>query len=173
MDDDAPLFPGKLPPALPKKAIAVVPEVKGEIVRGFNSKLGGWMVDVAVKAVGEGLPMARVAGLLGVAARTLEKWRAEGQDPLCKDPLKVELAVRLEDARSRAAERGVQLMKIHATKDWKALQALLVAQDPDVWAPTTRNKVEHTLPEAKKNLENLTDAELAELERLENKMASE
>jgi hypothetical protein len=140
------------------------------VTKRWHTKIEGWMIDVAEKAILEGLPMARVAGLLGVSTRTLEKWRAEGQQPGCKDALKVELSVTIEEARAKAAQAGIQLMKMHAMKDWKAQLELLRAQDPQTWSPQSRQHIEIEMKTPERDLSQLSDEELAQLEALEAKM---
>jgi hypothetical protein len=157
-----------LPPGLRK---APPPPARSQVMPSFNTSIQSWMIPVIEKAVRAGLPIKLCAGLIGIAPRTLTRWRELGQQDNCPDPLLVELSLTVEKARAEAALAGVELMQMHAARDWKAAHALLQAQDPDTWSPQSKSKVELEVKVAEtEDLSMLTDEELEMRARIEEKV---
>lgn len=161
------------PPPPPRKnktysEVASVVEVM-PTTRRFRTKLEPWMAKVVGAAIKQAQPLSTTAGLIGVTKATLIRWRQEGLEEGCPDPLKVELAVIIEEARSEAIQAGMETMQLHAAEDWRAQAEILRALDPDTFSPQHRSKVEVEVKEVKRSLKHLSDAEVLELERLEAK----
>jgi hypothetical protein len=132
--------------------------------RSFKTTIEPWMTPVVVKAIEAGMPLHLVGGLVGVTRRTLTSWRDLGSTEGCPEPLLVEFALAVEEARAKASMAGVQLMQQHAAVDWRAAKTLLEAQDPDM-------KIEATVaPGPARDLSKLTDSELQQLAMLETKL---
>ncbi len=137
----------------------------------FRTKVEPWMMGVVEEAILKGIPIGLIHGFLRVSKNTFHAWRVEGSKPECTDPLLVELAVTVEEARAQAAEKGVELMSLHALKDWKANFALLQAQDPEVWSVQSKQKVDVEVKQAPAlNLSALSEEEFAQYELLAEKM---
>lgn len=129
------------------------------------------MIPIVCNALQMGLPLTGVAGLIGVTRNTFMRWLTEGQDENCKDELKVELAVRVYEARAKAALEGVKMMNLHAAEDYRAQLELLRAQDPETWAPKAQTKIDVEVSQKpQRDLSLLTDSELEDLARLEAKI---
>lgn len=148
------------PPPLPKKT-----------PKSFKTKIEGWMIAVAVKATESGLPLKLVGGLIGATSATVLRWRTQGEQEGCPDPLLVEFALAIEEARTKAALEGMRLMNDHAATDWKAALEVLRASDPETWSAQSRVKIDATVQAvAPRNLSALSDEELNQLASLENKL---
>jgi hypothetical protein len=139
--------------------------------RSFKTTIEPWMTPVVVKAIEAGMPLHLVGGLVGVTRRTLTSWRDLGSTEGCPEPLLVEFALAVEEARAKASMAGVQLMQQHAAVDWRAAKTLLEAQDPETWGTKTNMKIEATVaPGPARDLSKLTDSELQQLAMLETKL---
>ncbi len=148
------------PPPLPKPA-----------PRSFKSKIEAWMIPVAVKATENGLPLKLVGGLIGVTSATILRWRDLGEQEGCPDPLLVEFAMALSEARAKATQRGMQVMAEHGLTDWKATLELLRASDSETWSPQSRVKVDATVQAiVPRDLSKLSFEELDMLTAIENKL---
>lgn len=148
------------PPPLPKKT-----------PKSFKTRIEPHMIAVAVKATEMGLPLNLVGGLIGVTRSTVLRWRDLGSQEGCPEPLLVEFALAIEEARAKAALQGLRVMSEHGLTDWKAQLEVLRASDPDTWSAQSRVKVEATVQAvAPRNLAALSDEELNQLASLENKL---
>lgn len=145
---------------------------KAEVLSSFAKKLTPEMITVIANAMEMGMPDKSVAGLIGVHKTTFLRWLGEGAKEDCPDPRKVELAVRVEQARQRAVMAGVQNLAIHAQRDWRAQVELLRAMDPETWSPTQRIQHEVTQVEKEEDLSMLTDEELEIRAQIEAKIAT-
>lgn len=127
------------------------------------------MIPIAANLIEQGLPVATVAGALGVSRPTLRRWLDEGSKDDCPDPLLSAFAAAVEYARTRAAEEGVRLMRIHAQSDYRAALELLKASDPETWSPAQRRTVDVSVKHetVEPDLSQLSDTELRKLQNLE------
>ena len=154
------------PPPPPKKAALVA-------TRTFRTRVEPWMSQVVAAAIEAGQPLASCAGLIGVTKQTIIKWRQKGLEDNCPEPLLVDFAYAVEEARAKAIAMGVQNMQVHAQEDWRAQAELLRAMDPETFAPQQRSKVEVELsPKAPDDLSVLSDDELEMRAIIEEKLAA-
>ena len=103
-------------------------------------------------ALRAGMPLQMTAGLVGVTQATLYRWVRKGQDvidlredggePDPKDLIYEKLTLAVDFGRSRQNLEGIEMLKIHALKNYQAQVALLKAQDPHTWAERSVSKVE-------------------------------
>lgn len=161
----------------PSTAINAAP--KGGL-RRKTSTFAPWMTDVACTALAEGMYTELVANLLGVSLRTFERWRSEGGredkdgNPLCKDELLVDFAVRTSQARAEALAGGFRILKGHGIKDWRAHQLVMQIQDPEgPWNPANRSKLDVTISQGapEEDLTGLSDEALAAKALYEEELA--
>jgi len=127
------------------------------------------MISVVESAIEQGVPITAIAGLLNVAPGRFKSWYVEGLDDECKNPLYIDLAVVMEEARAKAIANGMRQMKLHGTVDWKAHHEALKVSDPETWNTASKVKVEQNVT-VQRDLSNLTLEEVEELARLEDRI---
>lgn len=180
MSDQDEEFLESLPVAsAPSTALNAAPRKKGGLAQK-TGKFQPYFTDVACTALAEGMPTELVARLLGVSLRTFERWRSEGGredkdgNPLCKDELLVDFAVRTAQARGEALAGGFRILKGHGIKDWRAQQLVMQIQDPEgPWNPASRSKLDVTVTQGapEEDLSGLSDEALAAKALYEEELA--
>jgi hypothetical protein len=108
----------------------------------FATKLEPHMPAVARRAILDMLPLKRVHGLLGITKATFDRWRSEGEKEDCPDPLMVEFALAVDQARSEAARSDMKMLDGHAEVDWKAFRYKMEIRDPEVFVVQTHTKLD-------------------------------
>jgi len=136
-----------------------------------KKKVEAWMLDVVEMAILEGMPLKMIGGLINVAAATLGDWYRVGSQDDCPDPLKVAFAERVDSSRSKAVREGISLMRTHALGDYRAALELLKVSDPETWNTAKKIDVKRETT-VRRDLSALSDGELLELQRLEEKVSN-
>jgi hypothetical protein len=156
-----------LPPPLPPGATQIVVEAPRAV--SFKTKIEPWHIEVAARALSEGLPLSNVAGLLGITRQTMTKWRELGMREDCTDPLLTAFAAATEQARAKACLEAIGYLKLAAQTDWRAALELLKASDPDTWAPKSSVKVEATVAPAAptRDYSRLSEEQFRQLQELD------
>ncbi len=131
-----------------------------------------WMAEVVAVAICKGMPFSAIYGLLGVSAAKFRSWYVAGTEESQTDPMLIDFALAVDEARSKAVQDGVRLMNTHAAGDWRAAHALLQVSDPETWVVSARVKVDSHVT-VERDLSRLGAGELEALALLEDKIYKE
>ena len=158
------------PPPLPPKPGALAQTAPTQVLgKGYRTSCEPHMAQTAESAMAQGLPLAMLAGLLGVHKRTVMRWLEQGQAENA-DPVLAAFSAAVERGRAAFGAEGIKVLRAHALTDWKPMHELLKAQDPDTWAPKTKLDVKVEKAPEVEDLSGLPDEDLERIAALESEL---
>lgn len=149
----------KAPPPPPKRRQALQAAPGTSVTQ--KGAYAPWMLNVVCDNLREGATLKTCAARIRVNPRTLTTWLTAGRKEGATAELE-ELALAVEEARADYVSGLVEVVKVHAFKDWRAAEMLLRAADPETYSPQHRSKVDITVTrDDEEDLSGLSDEQLA------------
>lgn len=162
-------------PTVPKKSFveSLPSAAPAEVVkRKKATKLEPWMVPAISKAISKGHTISSASDLIGVSARTVQRWLAEAEQEGCQDDLLLEFAQAATAARADIIGQLSEVLMVHALTDGKIALELMKVHNADFnIAKKVEAKIELEAP--KKDFSKMTTEEIRLYRQLETKLLGE